>query len=329
MKPFSEIEIDVRLSGDDLARQLREDARDGLLSTPRRIPSKWIYDQRGSELFDEITRLPEYYLTRCERSILERESATIAALTKANTLIELGSGTSDKTRLLINALTAAETLECFTPFDVHEATLRSAAEQLVAWYPGLIVHGIVGDFEQHIYDLPRGIGGGSRMVAFLGSTIGNLDPRQRADLFARLAEALEPGDHFLLGVDLVKDIALIEAAYNDSAGVSAKFNLNILSVLNHQLEADFVLDKFHHVAFFNRAQEWMEMWVESKQSQVVTIAALDEEIKFGETERVHTEISAKLRREGIEGELERAGFRPVRWFTDDRGYFAISLCAVV
>lgn len=167
------------------------------------------------------------------------------------------------------------------------------------------------------------------MVAFLGSTIGNLDPRQRADLFARLVEALEPGDHFLLGVDLVKDIALIEAAYNDSAGVSAKFNLNILSVLNHQLEADFVLDKFHHVAFFNRAQEWMEMWVESKQSQVVTIAALDEEIKFEETERVHTEISAKFRREGIEGELERAGFRPVRWLTDDRGYFALSLSAVV
>lgn len=335
MKAVWAIDIEVRLSGDDLARQLRENTREGLLSTPRRIPSKWIYDQRGSELFDEITRLPEYYLTRCERSILERESATIAALTKANTLIELGSGASEKTRLLINVLTAAGTLECFAPFDVHEATLRSAAEQLVAWYPGLIVHGIAGDFEQHIYDLPRGVRGGSsppednqsnhRLVAFLGSTIGNLDPKQRANLFARLAEALEPGDHFLLGVDLVKDIGLIEAAYNDSAGVSAEFNRNILNVLNHQLEADFVPDNFHHLAFFNREEEWMEMWLEAQHPQVVTIAALDEEIKFEGGERVHTEISAKFRREGIEGELATAGFDPVRWFTDDRGYFALSL----
>lgn len=319
------IEIEVRLTEDDLARQLREDAREGLFSTPRRIPSKWIYDQRGSDLFDQITRLPEYYLTRCERSILERESEMIAAFTKASTLIELGSGTSEKTRLLLNALTTARTVETFVPFDVHETTLRSAANQLVASYPGLVVHGIAGDFEQHIYDLPKG---SPRLVAFLGSTIGNLDPKQRASFFAQLAGALQTGDHFLLGVDLVKDVDLIEAAYNDSAGVSAEFNRNILNVLNHQLGADFLTTNFDHVAFFNPEEEWMEMWVEAKSAHVVTIAALNEEIKFEEGERVHTEISVKFRREGIEHELTAAGFEPVRWLTDDRAHFALSLSTI-
>lgn len=326
MKAASTIEIDVRLSEGDLAQQLQRDAREGLLSTPRRIPSKWIYDQRGSELFDQITRLPEYYLTRCERSILERESATIAALTGANTLIELGSGTSEKTRLLIDALTAAGTLECFAPFDVHEATLRSSGKQLAAWYPGLTVHGIAGDFEQHLYDLP---GFDHRLAAFLGSTIGNLDPQQRGALFGQLAAALGTGGHFLLGVDLVKDIEVMEAAYNDSAGISAEFNRNILSVLNHKLDADFEPGRFRHVAFFNPGQEWMEMWLEAEQAQVVTIAGLEEEIKFEEGERVHTEISAKFWRQGIEAELSTAGFQPIRWFTDAQGYFALSLSVVL
>lgn len=166
------------------------------------------------------------------------------------------------------------------------------------------------------------------MVAFLGSTIGNLDPEHRDNLFTQLAEALEPGDHFLLGVDLVKDIDLIEAAYNDSAGISAEFNRNILNVLNQQLGADFVTDSFHHVAFFNSAQEWMEMWLEAPHPHVVTIAALDEEIKFEAGERLHTEISAKFRREGIESELAATGLDPVRWFTDDQAYFALSLSVV-
>jgi L-histidine N-alpha-methyltransferase len=316
------VEIDVHLGPDDMQAALRDDVRTGLTAAPKRLPPKWFYDERGSQLFEEITRLPEYYPTRREREILGARADAIAELVQADTLVELGSGSSEKTRLLLDAMRATGRLDRFVPFDVSEAFLREAAEAVAGEYPGLHVHGVVGDFDHHLGLLPRG---GRRLVAFLGGTIGNLVPDERARFLDQVVGGLAPGDAFLLGTDLVKDIGRLEAAYDDKKGVTAEFNRNVLRVMNRELGADFDLDAFEHVAFFDTVNEWIEMRLRSTVAQTVTVPVLDLTVDFAAGEELHTEISAKFRREGVEAELAAAGLKLAHWWTDRHGDFALSL----
>ena len=317
----SRVRVDVHLSPATLAASLEADVRAGLTAAPKELPPKWFYDDRGSALFDAITRLPEYYPTRAERAILATYAAEIAAATRPDVLVELGSGTSEKTRLLLDALTEEGTLETFTPFDVSEATLRAAAKAVADEY-GLAVHAVVGDFEAHLEQLPPG---GRRLVAFLGGTIGNLTPAARAGFLAGLADVLEPGDSLLLGTDLVKDPARLEAAYDDSAGVTAEFNRNVLSVINRALDADFVPDRFRHVARWDPDAAWIEMRLRAEEAQQVRVAAIGLTVDFAEGEDVRTEISAKFTAPRVEAELDQAGFALRRFFTDPDGDFGLSL----
>ena len=316
------VRVDVHLEPDAMARALEADVRTGLSSTPKTLPPKWFYDDRGCELFDEITRLPEYYPTRAERAILAEHAPEIARRTNADTLVELGSGTSEKTRLLLDAFVDAGTLRRFVPFDVSEETLRSAAAAVASEYDGVDVHAVVGDFEHHLDQIPTG---GRRLVAFLGSTIGNLAPEARAKFLAEVAGGLAPGDALLLGTDLVKDVNRLVAAYDDAAGVTAEFNRNVLRVLNRELDADFDVDAFVHVARWNAAAEWIEMRLRSTRDQVVTIDRLDLQVPFADAEELRTEISAKFRREGVTRELAAVGLEVAEWWTDPAGDFALSL----
>ncbi|MGH9041873.1 MAG: L-histidine N(alpha)-methyltransferase, partial [Acidimicrobiia bacterium] len=272
-----------------------------------------------------ITRLEEYYPTRRERAILSARAAEVAELTGAELLIELGSGTSEKTRLLINALRAEGTLERFIPFDVDRTTLASAAEAVGIEYPGLDVAPVVGDFEGDLGLLP---GGGRRLVAFLGSTIGNLNPEARARFLGGIGTVLQPGDAFLLGVDLVKDVKRLEAAYDDAAGVTGAVNRNVLVRINRELDSDFAPERFDHVARFDTEAEWIEMLLVSQVDQVVTVGALNLSVVFAAGEEMRTEISAKFRPGGIEDELAAAGLSPLRFWTDPDGDFGLSLSVV-
>ena len=314
--------IDVHLSGDDLRRALRADVVAGLGAAPRTLPPKWFYDDRGSELFDQITRLPEYYPTAREREVLEREAGTIAALSGADTLVELGSGTSDKTRTLLDALAATGQLRRFVPFDVSEGILRWSAAAIAERYAGVAVHGVVGDFEHHLGRLP---GGGRRLVAFLGGTIGNLEPPLRAQFLADLAATMAPGDTLLLGTDLVKDPDRLVAAYDDAQGVTAAFNRNVLSVLDRELHADFDPAHWTHVACWDPQSEWIEMRLRAVGPQRVRIADVDLDLSFAASEEIRTEISAKFRRERVTDELAAAGLTLRNWWTDAAGDFAVSL----
>jgi L-histidine N-alpha-methyltransferase len=314
--------IDVHLGPADLEAAMREDVLHGLTATPKHLPPKWHYDARGSALFEEITRLPEYYLTRCERAILEAHAGEIAESAGADTLIELGSGTSAKTRLLLSAMSAAGTLARFIPFDVDEETLRSAATAVVDEYPGIAVHAVVGDFERHLRLLP---GGGRRMVAFLGSTIGNLPPAVRAHFLDDLAAALTTGDWLLLGVDLVKSPERILAAYDDPGGVTAAFSRNVLRILNDRLGAGFDPESFDHVPRWDAEHEWIDIRLRSRVAQTVAISRLDLEVAFAEGEEIHTEISAKFRKDRVAAELAAAGFDVRRWWTDPGDAFGVAL----
>ena len=319
--------VDVHLAPGAMRAALQADVAEGLTRSPKELPPKWFYDDVGSQLFDQITRLPEYYPTRRERWILENHASDIARLSGADTLVELGSGTSEKTRLLLDAFVAradghGDRFRRFVPFDVSEATLREAAVAVATEYPTVAVHAVVGDFEHHLGTLP---GGGRRLVAFLGGTVGNLDPKQRAQFLADLAAGLAPGDGLLLGTDLVKDLDRLVAAYDDSAGVTAAFNRNVLAVVNRELDADFVLDRFAHVAVYNPDQEWIEMRLRADRSHRVRVAGLGLDVGFDAGEEMRTEISAKFRREGVEAELSSAGLAVARWWTDPDGDFALSL----
>ena len=318
--------IDVHLTPDYAARALRDDVRAGLTADPKWLPPKWFYDARGSELFEEITRLPEYYPTRAEREILQARSGEIAAITKAHTLVELGSGSSEKTRLLLNGLRDRGTLTTFVPLDVSESALREAADAINADYPALDVHGVVGDFTAHLDKLP---GDPPRVVAFLGGTIGNLLPAERETFYTSIREVLEPGEWLLLGTDLVKDPATLVAAYDDSAGVTAEFNKNVLRVINRQLGADFDVDAFSHVAIWDPENEWIEMRLRADRAVRVLIPEVHLEIEFAEGEELHTEISAKFHRHGVEAELDKAGFTSAAWWTDSEARFALSLWQAV
>jgi L-histidine N-alpha-methyltransferase len=316
------VSLTNHLGPDAFADALREDVLTGLTATPKWLPPRWFYDQRGSELFDEITRLPEYYPTRAERSVLTARADEIAALTGADVLVELGSGTSEKTRLLLDALRDAGTLRRFVPFDVDPSVLRLAGAAVTDEYPGVEVDAVVGDFTLHLGELPRE---GRRLVAFLGSTIGNLDPGLRAGFLDELAATLHPGDALLLGTDLVKDPARLVRAYDDAAGVTAAFNRNLLAVLDRELDADFDPAAFDHVALWDAEHEWIEMRLRSRTDQVVRLAALDLTVRFAEGEDLRTELSAKFRREGVERELAAAGLRMTHWWTDPDGDFGVSL----
>jgi L-histidine N-alpha-methyltransferase len=316
------VSVDVHLGPDDMGAALRADARRGLSASPKTLPPKWFYDERGSQLFDEITRLPEYYPTRREREILEARAGAIAAAAPFDTLVELGSGTSTKTRLLLDALSATGRLRRFIPFDVSESTLRAAGSAISQAYPGLHVHGVVGDFERHLSLIP---GGGRRLVAFLGGTIGNLAPAERAKFLGEVAAGLAPGDALLLGTDLVKDRLRLVAAYDDPAGVTAQFNKNVLLVLNRELGADFDVERFEHVARWDDAEAWIEMRLRSVGAQSAQVPALGLSVEFADGEEMRTEISAKFTRDRVAGELAAAGLSPTEWWTDPAGDFALSL----
>jgi len=317
-----ELLLDRHLAPDAMRAALREDVWRGLTATPKWLPPKWFYDARGSELFDEITRLPEYYPTRCERAALSACADEVAARTGADTLVELGSGTSEKTRVLLDALRTAGTLRRFVPFDVDESVLVTASEQVAADYPGVAVHAVVGDFERHLPLLPRD---GRRLVAFLGGTIGNLLPAERAAFLGELAATMGSDDALLLGTDLVKDPARIVAAYDDGAGVTAEFNRNVLRVVDRELGGTFDPDAFAHRAVWDAEQEWIEMRLESTREQLVRVEALDLQVRFAAGEQMRTEVSAKFRRSRVEAELAAAGLRLVLWQTDPAGEFGLSL----
>jgi L-histidine N-alpha-methyltransferase len=301
---------------------LRADVRAGLTATPKTLPPKYFYDARGSELFDEITRLPEYYLTRAETAILEQRAGQIAELSRCESLVELGSGTSAKTRLLLRALRDGGTLREFVPFDVDPAVLTGATDALAGEYPGLRIAPFVGDFERDLGAIPHT---GRQMIAFIGSTIGNLEPQARSAFLAQVGAAIRPGDTFLLGTDLVKDADRLQRAYDDAAGVTAEFNRNILRVVNRELGADFDLDEFQHVALWDPVHEWIEMRLRSLRDQQVTISDLGLTVPFAAGEEMRTEISAKFRRERIEAELAAAGMWVLQFWTDTDGDFGLTL----
>jgi L-histidine N-alpha-methyltransferase len=306
-------------------RSLADDVLDGLTRPFKEIQPKHFYDARGAELFDRITELPEYYPTRAERAILEARGREAVAELGAAEIVELGSGTATKTRLLLRALHDAGTLRRYVPIDVTEGLVRSTAEELVDELPGLVVHGIVGDFERHLRHVPPPLAG-PRVVAFLGGTIGNFPPGSRRRFLRAMAKLLRPGvDRLLLGTDLVKDVATLEAAYNDSEGVTAEFNRNVLRVMNRELDADFDVDAFEHVAFYDHDREWIEMRLRAQRRMDVRVGALDLDIAFAAREEMRTEISAKFTPERLRGDLAAAGLRPVEVMTDPDGLFALSL----
>jgi len=314
--------LDIHLTDHDLAAALRADALRGLTASPKTMPPKWFYDARGSELFEAITELPEYYPTRTERALLERVVGEIARTARAEVLVELGAGSAAKTRLLLSALGAEGSLKTYVPQDVSESALRGAAELIAGEYPGLAVHGVVSDFTDTLHNLP---GGGRRMIAFLGGTIGNLVPAERAEFLSGVADVLEPGEQLLLGAGLVIDPAVLVPAYDDAAGVTAEFNRNVLYVLNSRLHADFDPASFAHVALWDAQQEWIEMRLEATRDMTVTVPDLDLQVRFARGEQMRTEISAKFRVDGLTTELETAQFRTENVWTDPQDRFALIL----
>jgi L-histidine Nalpha-methyltransferase len=310
------------LAADSAYQALRRDVLDGLAVSPKSLPPKWFYDSVGSDLFDQITRLPEYYPTRAEAEILRARSAEIASVSGADTLVELGSGTSEKTRTLLQALDDGGTLRRFVPFDVDASMLSAAATAIQREYPDIEIGAVCGDFEEHLSEIPDG---GRRLFVFLGSTIGNLTADPRAEFLAALAAVMRPGDTLLLGTDLVKDTGRLVAAYDDAAGVTAQFNRNVLAVINRELDADFDVDAYRHVARWNADDERMEMWLRAESAQRVRIAALDLTVEFAAGEEILTEVSCKFRADAVADELARAGLRPTRWWTDNAGDFGLSL----
>ncbi len=317
------IAIEVHLDADTAATMAR-DVRAGLTADPKELAPKYFYDERGSQLFEQITELPEYYPTRAERSILaERAAEIVATAGNPQTLVELGSGSAAKTRHLLSAMREADCLTTYVPVDISEEITHETAECLVEEYPGLAVRGLVCDFEHDLERIPDGEGG--RLIAFLGGTIGNLYPEPRNDFLTRLAALMGPGDCLLLGTDLVKSSARLEAAYDDAQGVTAEFNKNVLHVLNRELGADFDLDAFEHVARYDEDEARMDIRLRSLTEQTVRLDGLDFEVEFAVGEEMRTEISAKFTRERLQNVYDEAGLRISGWFTDAAGDYALSL----
>jgi L-histidine Nalpha-methyltransferase len=316
--------IEEFLTPDELGKALRLDVAEGLSADPKRLPSKWFYDERGSELFEEITRLAEYYPTRRERAILTARARDIAEATAPRILVELGAGSGEKTRLLLDAL--AGTLKTYVPVDVSGDFLAGAADQIAVDHPGLAVHAVVADYERHLHLLPTGP---DRLLVFLGGTIGNMTPGERIGFLGGVRATMTDGDTLLIGADLVKDAGRLVRAYDDARGVTADFNKNVLRVINRELGADFLPEAYDHVALWDAENEWIEMRLRSRADQSVRIGALDLEVRFTEGEEMRTEISAKFRRERMADELAQAGLVLDRWWTDPAGDFSLSLARPV
>ncbi|EID56170.1 L-histidine N(alpha)-methyltransferase [Saccharomonospora xinjiangensis] len=319
---MSEVRIDVHRDATEVTQALRRDVREGLTAEAKWLPSKWLYDARGSELFDRITTVPEYYPTRAEREILRSAAPEIAAVTGMRTLVELGSGSGEKTRLLLDAGTEHGGLRRFVPLDVSSSALSASVDAIASEYPALRVDGVVADFTEPLDSLP---GTAPRLVAFLGGTIGNFLPAERAKFFSSVRSVLGEGEWFLLGTDLVKDADTLVAAYDDAEGVTAEFNRNVLRVLNDRLGADFDPAAFEHVAHWDDRHEWIEMRLRALRPMTVTIPGADLTVRFAEGEYVRTEISAKFRPDAVRAELADAGFTLRHWWTDPEGRFAVSL----
>ncbi len=322
MTPGAPLSVDVHLSADDLDAALEHDVRTGLAGPGKSIPPVWFYDEEGSRLFEEITALPEYYPTRAERRLLEAHAHRIAELATADTLVELGAGACDKTRLLLDALSSLGNLRAYRPFDVSDEFLRAAAEGLRQDYADLPVHAVVGDFHRHLDRIPRE---GRRLIAFLGGTVGNLDPGQRHRFLFDLNCTMAAEECLLLGTDLLKDPDRIVAAYDDAEGVTAEFNRNVLRVLNHRLGADFEPDQFDHVAHWNEAERWIEMRLRSRRDQTVAIPRLGMEVRFEAGEDLLTEISAKFTPEQVATELAGADFVVAGQWGAEQGEFLLTL----
>jgi L-histidine Nalpha-methyltransferase len=316
------VSVDVHLPPGGPLSGMAADVRAGLTKPFKELSPRYFYDERGSELFEQITTLPEYYPTRCERAILECHSAEIVASARPKALIELGSGSAAKTRVLLDAMQDAGCLEAYAPVDISEEITCETAEAIAGEYAGVDVLGHVCDFE---LDLERVPVPGPRIIAFLGGTIGNFQPAQRASFLRRVANLLDSDDRFLLGTDLVKDRATLEAAYDDSQGVTAAFNKNVLAVINRALGANFDLDRFEHVAQWDPVNEWIEMRLRSIEPQRVTVRDIGITVDFAEDEEVRTEISAKFRRKGVCGELAAAGLEVLAWLPDAAGDYALTL----
>ena len=322
--PPEQIQIEDRLQ--DAARDgsdLRRDALAGLTAPFKQLPPKYFYDELGSELFEQITELPEYYPTRVERSILAEQAGAIVAAADPQCLIELGSGSASKTRVLLSAMHEAGSLHTYVPVDISEEITRATATGLVSEYPELRVHGVLCDFENDLERLPAW--GQRRMFAFLGGTIGNFDRPRRIAFLSRIASLLGPMDTLLLGTDLVKDTARLEAAYDDSAGVTARFNKNVLTVLNRELGAEFDLDAFEHYAFYDAERERIDIRLRSLVDQVVPVRGLGLEVPFAAGEEMRTELSCKFTRESLERSYAESGLELVEFWTDPADQFALSL----
>jgi len=323
--PQTLVQVDSWLSEDE-ERSLANDVLDGLTKPFKELAPKHFYDARGSELFERITEQPEYYPTRTELAILRAQAEEIVELTAAGELVELGAGASDKARVLLDAMRNAGTLRRYIPLDVSQSVVEDAARTLVEDYDGLQVYGVVGDFERHLEHVPDdGRVGGNRLVALLGGTIGNFPPGTRRNVLGKIATLLGAEDRLLLGTDLVKDPHIIEAAYNDAAGITAEFNRNLLYVVNRELHGDFQPDAFEHVAFYDRRNEWVEMRLRATRAMTAYLADLDLRVEFAAGEELRTEISAKFTRARVDADLQAAGLEVERWFTDEEELFAVTL----
>jgi L-histidine N-alpha-methyltransferase len=320
------VTVEVHLPEGGPLSGIAADVRMGLSAPFKELPPKYFYDERGSQLFERITELPEYYPTRAERAILDARAREIVDVAGTSMLIELGSGSAAKTRCLFDAMRDADALEAYVPVDISEEITRETATRLSGEYDGLRVHGVVCDYETHLERIPREPGG---LIAFLGGTIGNFHPQVRRSFLARIASLMYPEDRFLLGTDLVKDRTRLEAAYNDSAGVTAEFNRNVLYVLNRELGADFDPAAFAHRAFWDEVNWWIDVRLRSLSDQTVTIPAIEMEVEFAEREEMRTEISAKFTREQLEAIYAEVGLELVEWWTDPDGLFALSLARAV
>jgi L-histidine N-alpha-methyltransferase len=326
MRPLDSGPITIESYVEELdERVLANDVLDGLTRPFKELPPKHFYDSRGSELFEQICELPEYYPTRTELAILTARAGEIITRTGATTLVELGSGSAEKARILLDAMECAGALRRYVPLDVSERVVEESARQLTDEYDGLEVHGVVGDFERHLDRIPVREPRSPRIVALLGGTIGNFPPGTRRGLLRSIAGVLGPRDRFLLGIDLVKDPAVIEAAYDDSQGITAEFNRNVLHVINRELDADFSPDAFEHIAFFDRRHEWIEMRLRALRPCSVLIGDLDLRVEFAAGEELRTEISAKFTRARVEADFAAAGLKLEHWFTDADELFALSL----
>ena len=321
--------LDRRLPRDLRINALRADAREGLTASAKYIPSKWLFDAKGTELWGKITQLPEYYPFRTERDILQAVADEIAAITRASSIIELGSGSAIKTTILLGPLRRAGTIGTYTSIDISESALMAAGTRLMDEYPGLSVRAVLADFETQAEEIAMHECPSPRLVVFLGGTIGQLMPAQRAGFLRRLHGIFHPGDMLLLGVDLVKDPAELMAAYDDAGGVSTAFNKNLLAVLNARVGADFNLDNFDYVVTWQDEAEYLAMWEQSRINQVVCLSDIGLLVEFAAGERIWTAISAKFRRDGIQAELESAGFSLQRWWTDPDGRYALSLSTLI